>query len=680
MSLSDNCKKALLNIAEGLDSVLTNPAIDQQKATEAAMNALVEVSTKPSAGRIFGSFVRNSYLSSLTVPTINIVSNALSTVLQPIVKVAAGRPVEAIAMMKGISTGFQEAFPRFAWAINPKNLEEVRLLNTEAAKFGYDISTNKKLEYAATLPQNLVLAIDQMFQTTLQRMKLNELVYRIENKYPDSYFTSKGTTRDQLVDELKRIPFMPGDKQISRVLENSYPDLAQQLKDFASEATFQQPFGTDPFSKLASGLTKMREDNPALNVIVPFIKTPVNVLKEASSYFPILGAALRAPYLKTSERIAEQKVVRAEELLNKAKNRLSTASSESAKQNASNDVIRYNKALAEAQGSLEYAKENGSRLFGKQMLGLGLTLSTIGMVESDKITGHYGKDPGEREAQQTSGKPEMSVKIGDTWVSYAKLEPLATVVGSIVDYYQTAKKGKITGKEPELMDFASSVIQNFTDKTFTQQLYEMMKAVQEPDKGDAFVRFAAGLTTFTVPGIVAQAARTVDPVQRETAAESFPERVGNVLQARIPGLRQELPARYNLLGEEKLSSPNTLSTLTGIQIKEVDTNPVRALFDNPALVAKRMTQDLYGLKMTPEQRSFVEQKSGELTQQIVSNLANNKEFTNLPEAMQAIVIKKQITAARKAIRGQMLGGLLQDPENMLKFQQEVRRKKGVVEE
>ncbi len=83
-----------------------------------------------------------------------------------------------------------------------------------------------------------------------------------------------------------------------------------------------------------------------------------------------------------------------------------------------------------------------------------------------------------------------SIKMGDRWVSYDRIEPFSTVMGLVVDSMNALKTGRMRGESPGVGSIFKIVGQNFLDKTFTEGLGKAMLAMQEPDRYTELVRQA----------------------------------------------------------------------------------------------------------------------------------------------------------------------------------------------
>jgi hypothetical protein len=164
------------------------------------------------------------------------------------------------------------------------------------------------------------------------------------------------------------------------------------------------------------------------------------------------------------------------------------------------------------------------------------------------ITGGGPDDPKERENWLKTGKLPYAIRIGDQWVSYARIEPFATIFGFAADLAE-AKDEKTAGDAFGKLHYA--MLNNITNKTYLEGIVSAAEAVGNPDRYMArFWKRSAGAL---VPNLLATAARAIDPTIRET------DDLSQVLISRIPILSEKLPARITGTGEPRRRGETALS-------------------------------------------------------------------------------------------------------------------------
>jgi hypothetical protein len=177
-------------------------------------------------------------------------------------------------------------------------------------------------------------------------------------------------------------------------------------------------------------------------------------------------------------------------------------------------------------------------------------MGTVGYLYGQGlITGGGPTDPGERSALLATGWQPYSFKIGDTYYSYARLEPISTVLGVSADFFSGRDELRKDQAENIPVILSMSVAKNVLDKTFLQGISNFFEAVLDPDRyGEDYIQnFALSF----VPNVLPQIARGIDPTLRETdLSEGFLMETGRKLQSRIPGATLALPERLDAWGDE----------------------------------------------------------------------------------------------------------------------------------
>jgi hypothetical protein len=231
-----------------------------------------------------------------------------------------------------------------------------------------------------------------------------------------------------------------------------------------TELTFQEELGDT-----GKAIMNLRNKVPGGKFIVPFVKTPLNIFKTGLRKSP-LGAVNLLVGL-------------AQEVHGKAKT---------------------------GEWGTVYDRKNLTRDVAEQALVWAASLALMGAVglggddDEPRITGtgEAMNDPGKRDLQQRT-YPPTSIKIGDKWYSYARIEPMATGLATLVDSltaYKKVKRGDDAG------DVAQTSLKRMTgqfkDKTFLKGIGDVLRALESPD---AFVpTWANSFAVSWVPNLVRQ--------------------------------------------------------------------------------------------------------------------------------------------------------------------------------
>jgi hypothetical protein len=150
---------------------------------------------------------------------------------------------------------------------------------------------------------------------------------------------------------------------------------------------------------------------------------------------------------------------------------------------------------------------------GRMTSAIGFGTVFVGLASSGILTGAGPKDKDRRAIMKQAGWQPYSVKIGDKYVSYQKLDPLATVTGiwaDIVDFARYAERDGQPEVEKVMMGVIVSLAHNLQSKSYLQGLTQIAGVISDPEINASKMtgRLAAALT---VPSLVASMRELTDP-------------------------------------------------------------------------------------------------------------------------------------------------------------------------
>ena len=242
---------------------------------------------------------------------------------------------------------------------------------------------------------------------------------------------------------------------------------------------------------------------PLLKFVVPFIKTPVNILKQGVLERSPL-AALRVKFwreIKAGGRRGEEAAARA--------------------------------------------------LMGTAAVGIFWHWAGDGRVTGSRV----GRGSN-RNTADMSGAPPYSIRIGDSGYQFNRLDPIGTVLGLTADLrflmqdIEAANSNNIETYDRDLADAFGNVLgiftENITDKTFFKGISDFVEAVESgaSQGGGRMASYLSSIGTNLIPfsSMQRNIARAHDDYARE--AFTFMEK----LQAQTPVWRESLPLRHDVLG------------------------------------------------------------------------------------------------------------------------------------
>jgi hypothetical protein len=423
--------------------------------------AFVGKISKPNFRDKFEEYYINALLSGPQTQSINIASNALTAVSAPVEKaIEAG--IGAVLRTPDRVT-FKEVGARLAGmgqgAVDGLRLAKQAFMTGEAPSAVTALETRRNAISGlkgeiVRLPSRFLMTQDEFFKAIHTRGELAAQAYK------------------------KALDLSQGNKEklgelYNEFLNNPTEAMTKAAQREADYRTFQAELGRP-------GKFVQRATNEFFlaRYILPFVKTPFNLIKYAAERSPL-------PFISDRWR-AEIKA----------------------------GGRQRNEALAKLT-------------LGGSIAGTIATKALEGMV-----TGSGPTDPEERSALMATGWQPYSFKIGDTYYPYGRLDPFGTTIGVVADL--VTMKDYMTDEEYEkaaaLIPF--SVATNLAEKTYLQGATNLFEALfsrdTTPQRIEQYFRNAAASLA---PNVLRQTANAVDPQLRE--ANSLIQEVQN----RVPVIR-----------------------------------------------------------------------------------------------------------------------------------------------
>ncbi len=637
----------MVDMVRKLKAASVDGSIDLQQASGAAAKKLIK---DPTLGQKFSEAITNIYTSGIQTAVVNALSPPVKMLMNGLeAAILTATPGSsrfldfrrAGASLSALTDAFRESLffakTGFLEGQALDNLGDVagaigRNKTKPSSKFEQQLGN--VIRSVGTRPS---VGIDEFFKTYFRKMELYDQFYKLA--YSGRF---KGQER-QIYDALKKIDVSDKDWAV-KIMEADIPGVGkrrlEQIVDAAREYAKLNTFQAD-LGKLGNDLLKLKSNNPAAALIIPFVKTPLNILKEGASYIPGIN------YIPG---ITPTRVLRGKD-----------------------GRIKYDaKGNPKRTAYLTIEQKNA-----RAVMGIAAAVTIAQHVYSNEITGSYPKDPGKRAAMQAAGIPEYSIKVGDKWIPYGRVEPLATALGFTVDSIkimqdklQKNPKDVTIGKTAS--EVTAALANNLANKTFLQGIAGVVQAINDSDRhGSAFVK---GFSSLAVPGAIAQFAKGTDPNQR--IAETFGEAVIN----RLPGIRNDLPERYNLFGGVAENPMfGFLPAATGIPVRSAVQTPEQKLVSDLKIDYEMPSKKLKGVDLTPEQQSRYQELSSNMLTLKLQQAVNNPYLQSLPQARQKVIIEKQLSDARAAATRMMYAEMVRDPEFRAEVQRKARQKKGLEE-
>jgi hypothetical protein len=331
--------------------------------------------------------------------------------------------------------------------------------------------------------------------------------YNTVNKMDDELYERTGERMSavQRETEMKRLFESQGTNLRNKFIGMDQADERLRLPDAAADyarvstATKDIPQIQEPLSRLAHYF-------PLAKMVFPFVRTPTNLLKMGLERTP-LGGGVQVIRELTQGKFLEQ----ARETFKNGTNR------------------------------------EKAQLKGKMATTVATTTALTMYVSSNSqfISGGGPRNKDEREALKLSGWQPYSIKVGDKWLSYVRLDPMSTSLGILADMAETPKYYDVQDDALEGMFTMVSVafMNNITNKSFVDGIDNLFKVSRDPvTHGKTFIGSLAG---GFVPNIVNQAANNLGEDRMLVDTRTWFDYV----RKRMPSGSASMPPKRNFLGE-----------------------------------------------------------------------------------------------------------------------------------
>lgn len=259
--------------------------------------------------------------------------------------------------------------------------------------------------------------------------------------------------------------------------------------DYAREATFT----SDLEYGISRDLQTMAAKNPMVRAVLPFVRTPANIIRQAWQRTPILGSYQR----------------------------------QLAKDLASSDPIIKSAA------------------YGKVATGSLLWTTAIMAAGNGAITGGGPKDANLKSImmdQAGDGWQPYSIVTANadgtkTYTRYDRLDPIGMFFGLAADFHaasQLIEDGKVDEVAAAMI---TAIAKNVTSKTYLRGITDALDALMDPEKkAQKFIMNRAS-TYVPFSALLGQVRRDTDPHMRELRS------VMDAVVNRVPGMSDSLPAK-----------------------------------------------------------------------------------------------------------------------------------------
>lgn len=311
------------------------------------------------------------------------------------------------------------------------------------------------------------------------------------------------------------------------------------------------------------------------------------------------------------------------------------------------------------QGRFEqraFSQAVGRGITGTAIMAIGMELAKKGLISLDYPLG----DERKQELNRAEGVKDNAIKVDGKWRSPIVLGPAGNLL-LIGGHLQNALE--TSGSPTEAFSKASlGGMKSFMEQTFLTGLKDAVVAITDPERYAS--SYLPNLVASFVPTLVSDVARASDPLERR--AETTVQRI----QARIPGARNTLEPRVDILGREQESVGNPLEILfdptrpsptTGTPV----TDELRRLTSEGLKVSPTLLGDRKGYSiLSQNENTELWKYTGEIVNDKLTALFTHPQYVNKSDSVKGDLVKKVVEKAkinaRAAFMVQLTDGLSGD--------------------
>lgn len=447
--------------------------------------AKVRKETVPGVMDNLNSIRAEAMLSGPKTQITNAVSNAISAVQLPVERWWGGVISGNTAMrqqgsdeLAGVILQLKDAWTAGArsFKTGTNSLDELGGLVRDV---GVDTSNPiNGLVRFGQLPSRLLMSSDEFFKQLSYRASVRAQSLRLAR---EDGITSPIDLAQRVADDMKAAFTESGSATNPKAL------------DYARIATFQNPLEYG----VGKSVQEFVQDHPAARLIMPFVRTPVNLFRYAWQRTPILN------------------------LIQK-----------------------------DIQGDLAAGGERQALAIAKTQMGMVTYSGAAALAYSKLITGGGPTDPELKRQWLAAGNQPYSMRVPGGWVSYARLNPAFTAMGIVADVVQASGEQHHGSSLEIAAAFAAAVSKNVTNKTFMQGVSGFLDAASNGSGKTMMEEWKSTAGSF-LPNITNQL--NPDDVLSEVRG------MMDEMKSRIPGLSTTLEPRRNILGEPVMKAPGYIN-------------------------------------------------------------------------------------------------------------------------
>jgi len=568
----------------------------------------------------------NGLLSGPATHAANFVSNAGTTMMGVGEKyISAGMEtmftknghafVEANARAAGFSSGLMDGIRMMsgklddtAFLVGTKIEHEASGLSSIAWGKSPESFMGKGIDYLGKIidmPGAALQKGDVFFKSINYRMMLNE-----------------GATKQAFEEGLTGGAFK---SRVKELVLNPTESMKEVSMDFARYQTF-----TNEAGPLTKDIQKVFNGTPGGRYIMPFVRTPANILKYGFERTPLALAS------------------------------------------------------GKVRGELAKGGAEAATAAAKMAAGGSIMMAAGAVTLSGNLTGAGPVNYKERQMLEQTGWQPYSIKAGDKYISYSRLEPIGSLLGYAADMAEIG--GMVGEEEGEELAVAgvAAFFRSLGQKTFVSGA---MKAIEVAGSGDPtkISKYMQAMGASFVPysGLGKTITKYTDEVKKDYTPDDemgFLRSTLDRAKQNVPGWGSDQPPIRDIWGEEMHTNNGiapVFENMSPIAISANKNDKVSEMISENKIVVGRPSRTVMGVKLSNKEYSRFTELAGKKAKSILDESYSDGDFedrTGGPDGTMALQVKTTLRQARKWATGQLFEEMPEVKDKIIQHKMDAQAK------
>jgi hypothetical protein len=215
-----------------------------------------------------------------------------------------------------------------------------------------------------------------------------------------------------------------------------------------------------------------------------------------------------------------------------------------------------------------WGNKNKSGQIAKIIFGTSAAVGVATLLGSERLSWGVPRDAKEKADFEAAGMQPYSIKVGNTWYSYAKIHPALAFNFALVSAIDDSKKRK--GADDSMTDQILGSLAKwgtfFSDQSYMKTVGDLVAAGQGDDQ--SLSKIAGNYVSQAIPlrALLSWANNIADPVQRQ--ADPNGDALNKQMQwimAQLPGFSRMVPAKTDAAGNPILKTNRLWNAFSSIK-------------------------------------------------------------------------------------------------------------------